>query len=263
MPAAVSFADLFHQGFWQRVYAAETDRALRQSVAIAAVLTFLVTVPLGASGLLAVWSKDWTPDSASGTAFFTLLRSMPVAVLCLCLILSISLVCSSVDTLQSALTAIIGGDLLQDKLSLTWVRLLAVAANVPAVALTLKPATFPPILLGLFAPFSLVQGCDVLIGMVFGILSVPVVGTIAYGDVARGWSLFIFPDGLYVDGWEVFCAFLFAPIASILAALVSAFIRKQWRAYKGYDGQALHLMARLHWIMTPLLIHLHLMIRLH
>jgi hypothetical protein len=203
---------------------------------------------------LAVWSKDWTPDSASGTAFFTLLQSMPTAVLCLCLILAISLVCSSVDTLQSALTAIIGGDLLQDKLPLTWVRLLAVAANVPAVALTLKrmdvlqlyligdllaAATFPSILLGLFEPFSIVQEYDVLVGMLFGILSVPVVGTIAYGDFGRGWSLWVFPDGLYVAGWEVFCAFLFAPTMSILMALLSAFIRKQWHTYRNHHGQSL------------------------
>ncbi|KAI9593799.1 hypothetical protein BDF19DRAFT_446950 [Syncephalis fuscata] len=250
LPAAVSFADLFHQGFWQRVYAAETNRALRQSVYIAALLTLLVTIPLGASGLLAAWSKDWTPDSASGTAFFSLLQSMPLGVLCLCLILAISLVCSSVDTLQSALTAIIGGDLLQNRLPLHWVRLLAVAANIPAVALTLKrmdvlqlyligdllaAATFPPILLGLFSPFKLVQGLDVLVGMLFGILSVPVVGGIAYGHFGRGWYLWIFPDGLYVPGWEVFCAFLFAPLTSMLMTVVSAYIRQKWQRYYNHQ----------------------------
>jgi Na+/proline symporter len=240
LPISVCMADLFHQGFWQRVYAAESTRALWQSTAVAAVLTIIVTVPLSVSGLVAVWSEDWTPDSSGSIAFFTLISTLPTALIGISLVLAISLVCSSVDTLQSALSAIIGGDLLNNRLDLKWVRVITVLANVPAVAFSLKQldvlqvfsignllaaATFPPLLLGLFPLFSFVNHIDVIVGMIAGILTVPIVGTVAYGDFGTGWTLWVFPDGLYVDTWEVFAVFLLAPIISTHFTLVCGVIR--------------------------------------
>ena len=102
---AVAATNLFHQGNWQRVYAAKNNNVLKKSL----ILSFIIIIPIvflmGFSGLVAV-SQDGNviPD----LAFFSLLlKEHSVALSLVVLALAISLTVSSIDTLINAISSLI------------------------------------------------------------------------------------------------------------------------------------------------------------
>ena len=102
---AVAATNLFHQGNWQRVYAAKNNNVLKKSL----ILSFIIIIPIvflmGFSGLVAV-SQDSNviPD----LAFFSLLlKEHSVALSLVVLALAISLTVSSIDTLINAISSLI------------------------------------------------------------------------------------------------------------------------------------------------------------
>ena len=102
---AVAATNLFHQGNWQRVYAAKNEKVLKNSL----IISFLIIIPvvfiMGFSGLIAV-SKDSSvvPD----LAFFSLLlKNNAVFLSVLIVALAISLTISSIDTLVNAISSLI------------------------------------------------------------------------------------------------------------------------------------------------------------
>ena len=102
---AVAATNLFHQGNWQRVYAAKNNKVLKNSLMI----SFLIIIPIvffmGFSGLVAVSSNsNVIPD----LAFFQLLLKDQVATISvIIIILAISLTVSSIDTLINAISSLI------------------------------------------------------------------------------------------------------------------------------------------------------------
>jgi len=102
---AVAATNLFHQGNWQRVYAAKNNHVLKKSL----IISFLIVIPIvflmGLSGIIAI-SKDSSinPD----LAFFTLLLNDNYILLSIIiLILAASLTISSIDTLINAISSLI------------------------------------------------------------------------------------------------------------------------------------------------------------
>ena len=102
---AVAATNLFHQGNWQRVYAAKNDEVLKKSL----FFSFLIIIPIvflmGFSGLISVSSNnDVIPD----LAFFSLLiKNHTLGLSIVIILLSISLTISSIDTLINAISSLI------------------------------------------------------------------------------------------------------------------------------------------------------------
>ena len=113
---AVAATNLFHQGNWQRVYAARDNKVLKKSL----VISFLIIIPIvflmGFSGLVAVSSDS---EVISDLAFFSLLlKEQTLFLSIVIIILGISLTISSIDTLINAISSLIivdGNNLLNVK----------------------------------------------------------------------------------------------------------------------------------------------------
>ena len=102
---AVAATNLFHQGNWQRVYAAKNGEVLKKSL----IFSFLIILPIvflmGFSGLIAVSQNETViPD----LAFFSLiLKEDGIQLSIIIVILAISLTVSSIDTLINAISSLI------------------------------------------------------------------------------------------------------------------------------------------------------------
>jgi solute:Na+ symporter, SSS family len=131
---AVTAANLFHQGYWQRVWAAADDAALRRGATIGAITTVPVVALLGGLGMLA--AARGIDLGAPPVPFFALLGGLPAVVALAVLVLGIALVTSSVDTLETGLASLI--TLERPTASLGAARLLTVAVMIPAVAVALQ-----------------------------------------------------------------------------------------------------------------------------
>jgi len=102
---AVAATNLFHQGNWQRVYAAQSNKVLQKSL----IFSFLIIIPIvffmGFSGLVAVSiNSSVVPD----LAFFSLLlKEKNLMLSVIVIVLAISLTISSIDTLINAISSLI------------------------------------------------------------------------------------------------------------------------------------------------------------
>ena len=102
---AVAATNLFHQGNWQRVYAAKNNFILKKSLLISFFLIIPIVFFMGFSGLVATSiDSNVIPD----LAFFSLLFKEQTTMLSvIVLILGISLTISSIDTLINAISSLI------------------------------------------------------------------------------------------------------------------------------------------------------------
>jgi len=137
---AILGAELFNMGNWQRVYAAQSTVALRKGCTFGAVLIFLTMVLFGVAGMLAEAqdrSREQPALIIKALAFFDLLSSQPEGIVCLVFALAVSMVASSVDSLQTGLISVLSSDVLNTKLtsfqSLVAGQLFLIAVNVPAI----------------------------------------------------------------------------------------------------------------------------------
>jgi len=102
---AVAATNLFHQGNWQRVYAAKSNKVLKNSL----IVSFLIIIPIvffmGFCGLVAVSiNSTVVPD----LAFFSLLlKEQTLMLSIIVIVLTISLTISSIDTLINAISSLI------------------------------------------------------------------------------------------------------------------------------------------------------------
>jgi len=102
---AVAATNLFHQGNWQRVYAAKDNEVLKKSLIVAFIVIIPIVFFMGFSGLVAV-SAD--PKVIPDLGFFSLLLSEQKEFLSLTIvILGLSLTISTVDTLVNAMSSLI------------------------------------------------------------------------------------------------------------------------------------------------------------
>ena len=102
---AVAATNLFHQGNWQRIYAAKNNTVLTKSLIFSFIFIIPIVLLMGFSGLVAV-SID--PKVIPDLSFFSLLLKDQVKLLSiLIIVLGLSLTISTVDTLVNAISSLI------------------------------------------------------------------------------------------------------------------------------------------------------------
>ena len=102
---AVAATNLFHQGNWQRVYAAKNNEILVKSLIVAFIVIIPIVFFMGFSGLVAI-SLD--PSVTPDLGYFSLLLKDQTKFLSLIIIiLGLSLTISTVDTLVNAISSLI------------------------------------------------------------------------------------------------------------------------------------------------------------
>jgi len=225
---AITAANLFHQGFWQRVWAARSDSELRRGVLGGGLLILPVVFVLGLAGMVAAGSEG---VEAPSLALFELLEALPAPAIALVVVLAVALVASSVDTLQNALAALISVDLSGARIGLVGARALTVLLTIPAAAIAaeglsvlrlflvadLLAATIAiPVFLGLWVR---VPAPAAIGGAVAGLVSVVVAGWLDEGTLRAGFGLLTLPAG------PAFNAFVAAIVGSglVTAVLAGAF----------------------------------------
>ncbi len=102
---AVAATNLFHQGNWQRVYAAKDYNTLRKSLLVSFFIIIPIVFFMGFTGLVAI-SSD--PKVIPDLGFFSLLLKEQTEFLSLVIVtLGLALTISTVDTLVNAISSLI------------------------------------------------------------------------------------------------------------------------------------------------------------
>ncbi len=219
---AILAANLFHQGYWQRVYIARDERVLRRAfLASAAIVVPVVVLP----GLLGIVAAASGRAGVPSVAFFNLLLGVaPVWLVLAILVLAVALAMSSIDTLLNGLAAVFTSDLgrLRPGRSggglLRWSRVITVALAVAAIAVASRgysvlylflvadmvcAAAMVPVFAGLYAPR--LPGGAAIIGTLAGL-----VAGAAY-----------FPDPGFTRGHLLTSFVLAAAVPAVVVALLA------------------------------------------
>jgi hypothetical protein len=133
---AITAAEMFSQGNWQRAWASESDEALTKGAWLAAALVLPLVFVMGVLGTV-VAAQGAAEDPSA--AFFYLIEDAGVMFVAAFIVLAIALVCSSVDTLQNAVVASISRDLGDSRMSLQSARYLTVGLIPVAIYLATGP----------------------------------------------------------------------------------------------------------------------------
>ncbi|MCE2469034.1 MAG: hypothetical protein J4F32_00660 [Dehalococcoidia bacterium] len=134
---AVLAANLFHQGFWQRVYAAKTERDLRRGFLAAGVIVTPMIIIGGVFGLWAVGAG--AAETPAVSLFSLVLDTLPAWAILTVMVLALVLVMSSMDTLLNGIASIFTTDLprvapaFSGAQLLAWSRGITAALIVPAL----------------------------------------------------------------------------------------------------------------------------------
>ncbi len=101
---AVAATNLFHQGNWQRVFAAKNNQILKKSLIYSSLITFLIVLWMGYTGLISYsLNSKVIPD----LAFFNLILSNSYLLIISILVLALALTLSTIDTLINAISSIL------------------------------------------------------------------------------------------------------------------------------------------------------------
>ncbi len=136
---AVWAANMFHQGFWQRVYTVRDERSLRRGFAAAAAVVIPMVMLAGLLGIVAV--GHGSADEPSVALFSLVLDVMPRWAWAVVLVAGLMLVMSSMDTLLNGIASAVTSDLARFRPSWSGSRLLGssrlitLAVVVPAIAI--------------------------------------------------------------------------------------------------------------------------------
>lgn len=106
---AILLTGLFHQGNWQRIYAAQTTRAMRNGFLLGGLLTAPVIFIMGLAGLAFVGLNAGADTSIA--LFSVIMPSLPAWFAVALVPLGLALVMSSADTVISAVSSLIAVDL--------------------------------------------------------------------------------------------------------------------------------------------------------
>ena len=101
---AVAATNLFHQGNWQRVFAAKNNLILRKSLIYSSMITLLIVLWMGYTGLISFsLNSKVIPD----LAFFDLILYKNYLLIISILVLALALTLSTIDTLINAISSIL------------------------------------------------------------------------------------------------------------------------------------------------------------
>jgi len=201
---AVTAANLFHQGYWQRVWSAQDDAHLRRGAWLGGLMSIPVIALIGFLGMLCV-ALGKSPGSPP-MPFFALLSDAPAWLAVPVLLLAVALVASSVDTLQSAIASLVVTA--RPEVSLKAARWVTVLLMLPVIWVSLQglsvlrlfliadllcATAVVPILLGLWRrvnPGAAVGGC------LAGLLGAVLPGWWAGGSLQAGLLAASFPNSI-------------------------------------------------------------------
>ncbi len=228
---AILAANMFHQGFWQRVYTSRDDRALRGGFAIAGAVVIPTIIVVGLLGVAAA-GRGVPVENASSALFWLVVETMPTWVAVGVLLLALVLVMSSLDTLLNGIASAVTSDLARFRPALAgasllkWSRGITVVLIIPAILIASQGYS----VLYLFLIADMV--CSAVVFPVFwglysrrfgggGALVSSAVGLIA------GVAFFPTPEAPYLTGWlidiewagQLVASFAFALGAATLASL--------------------------------------------
>ena len=100
---AVAATNLFHQGNWQRVFAAKNNLILKKSLIYSSIIIFIIVFWMGYSGLISLsLNSNVIPD----LAFFDLILNNNYIITISLLVLALALTLSTIDTLINAIASI-------------------------------------------------------------------------------------------------------------------------------------------------------------
>ena len=135
---AVLAANMFHQGFWQRVYTTKDDRTLKIGFGVAGAVVVPVILLAGLLGVMAV-GQDVVKDPS--VALFSLVNAvMPTWAVLVVLVLALVLVMSSLDTLLNGIASAITSDLARFRPDFGGIKLLRSSRSITIVLIV--PAIF-------------------------------------------------------------------------------------------------------------------------
>ncbi|MDX1658082.1 MAG: hypothetical protein R3343_04610 [Nitriliruptorales bacterium] len=199
---AVTAANLLHQGYWQRVWSASDDQALRRGALVGAAATVPVVLVVGAFGILAAGAGAAEVPALS---VFALTAELPDVIVIGVMGLGVALVASSVDTLENALVSLVAAER-PATTDLRGARVLTVLIMVPVtgvalvagsvlqlflIADLLAAAIVVPSLLGLWRRAT---GAAALAGGIAGLVGAFVGGLVERGDLAGAVDAVTFAD---------------------------------------------------------------------
>jgi Na+/proline symporter len=216
---AVTAANLFHQGYWQRLWSAQSDSQLRRGAWIGGLLTLPVMLIMGGLGMLSM-ALGHQPGSPP-VPFFALLSAAPSWLALPVLILAVALIASLVVTARP-------------HVSLTAARWVTVLLMLPVVAVSLQglsvlrlfliadllcATAVVPVLLGLWQRMTAPAA---VAGAVAGLVGAIVPGWLEGGSLIAGIEAASFPTGV-----PTLAPFLGALIASSAVSVLLAWLRPQ------------------------------------
>lgn len=227
---AIVAANLFHQGFWQRVWAARDRRTLAAGTVGGGLLILPLVFATGLAGMVAAGGEEL---EAPSLAFFALLDGLPEAVLLVVLALGITLVASTADTLQNALTSLVAVHVAGGRVGLGTARWVTLALTVPAavvavqgysvlrlflIADLLAAAIAVPVFSGLWRR---ARAEAAVAGSAAGLLAVVVLGWVTEGGLLDGLRLLTLPNAPPLP----LGPFLVAPLASAAVTVLVSLAR--------------------------------------
>ena len=136
---AILAANMFHQGFWQRVYTCRDERTLRRGFAIAGAVVIPIIILAGLLGIMAT-GQDVVGDKPSVALFSLVQAAMPTWAVLVVLVLALVLVMSSLDTLLNGIASAVTSDLARFRPSISGASLLGSSRAVTVVLIF--PAIF-------------------------------------------------------------------------------------------------------------------------
>ena len=254
---AILAANMFHQGFWQRVYTCRDDQVLRRAFIWGGVLIAPIIILVGLFGIMAVGYG--VPAEESSVALFSLVIAvLPTWVVMLVLVLALVLVMSSMDTLLNGIASAITSDLprlrpgIQANVLLRSSRVITVLVAIPAVVIASQGYS----VLYLFLIADLVCAGAVF-PVFYGLYNKRLTGRAALVSciVAIAAGVLFFPtlDAPYLTGWIIDIEWASQLVVSFAAAVgVSVVISVAWSvltsrrpAAEEYDFQRLQDQVRL------------------
>ncbi len=227
---AITAAEMFSQGNWQRAWASESDEALKHGAWFAAALVLPLVFVMGVLGTVVAGQGAVGDRSA---AFFYLIDEAGTLFIAAFIVLAVALVCSSADTLQNAIVASLTRDLSDGRMDLRLARIATIAMMPIAIyyastmdalsvfeiflfADLLATATVAPVLLSLW---DKVSPSAALFGAVSGLLSVIIYGAYT-ADISTGIGYIFSPTNDW--GLANLDVFLAALIGSALVTVVGS-----------------------------------------
>ncbi|MGB3495049.1 MAG: hypothetical protein WBA57_20130 [Elainellaceae cyanobacterium] len=229
---AILAANLFHQGFWQRVYACRDLPTLRRSYWIAGLIVVPMIILSGMIGLMAV-GHGVPPEQASVALFALVKEVMPPWALLLVLVLALALVMSSMDTLINGISSTVVSDLARWRSHLPAgqlmriARIVTVIVTLPAIAIASQGYS----VLYLFLIADLVCA-GAMVPVFYGLYSRQFSGSSALISclvgIAAGLLFFPKPDFTPIFAIPLAGRFLVSFGAALVVSSVLAIALSQW-----------------------------------